>query len=187
MRRMATEFANATTWETIGLHFALCGNVLNPDTGKPAELPELWRSSEGRRWTEPTIKEWARLMQGHKQTKGLNTVQPTHRKDVPIDAAISHLRTVAPFRPEKDNPWRVRVAFGGNNAICDGPTTTRTAELGTIKILINSITSARNGRFMTIDLKDFCLNTIAPNCEHICARFKDMPKELADATQQQPL
>jgi hypothetical protein len=39
--RMAAKFANATTWETIGLHFALCGNVLNPDTGKPAELPEL--------------------------------------------------------------------------------------------------------------------------------------------------
>jgi hypothetical protein len=55
------------------------------------------------------------------------------------------------------------------------------AELGTAKILINSIMSARNGRFMTIDLKDFCLNTVMPNCECVRARFKGMPKELADA------
>jgi hypothetical protein len=33
---------------------------------------------------------------------------------------------------------------------------------------------------MTIDLKDFCLNTIMPNCECARVRFKDMPKELAE-------
>jgi hypothetical protein len=48
--------------------------------------------------------------------------------------------------------------------------------------LINSSISAHNGRFVTIDLKDFCLNTIMPNCECIRICFKDTPKELADAT-----
>jgi hypothetical protein len=77
-------------------------------------------------------------------------MRPTHKKDIPVDAIISYLRTVASFRPEKENPQRVRITVGGNKIIYDGPTTTRTAELGTVKILINSVISTRNGHFMTI-------------------------------------
>jgi hypothetical protein len=47
--------------------------------------------------------------------------------------------------------------------------------------LINSTISAQNGRFVTTGLKGFCLNTTVPNCKCAHARFKDIPKELADA------
>ena len=46
----------------------------------------------------------------------------------------------------------VRVNYLGD---CDTPT----VDLNTVKILLNSIVSTLNAKFMTIDIKDFYLNT----------------------------
>jgi hypothetical protein len=77
----------------------------------------------------------------------------------PISNQPSYVRAVAAFRPEKDDPRRIRWTAGGNRVYYDGSTTsTKTADLTTVKILANSISiSTKNGRFATIDLKDFYL------------------------------
>mmetsp|Transcript_13255 Transcript_13255/g.19060 ORF Transcript_13255/g.19060 Transcript_13255/m.19060 type:complete len:160 (-) Transcript_13255:125-604(-) len=65
------------------------------------------------------------------------------------------LRIVAAYRPEKDNPCRIRFTVGGNLIEYLGKTSTKAADITTIKILFNSVISTEGARFITLDLKDF--------------------------------
>ncbi len=51
------------------------------------------------------------------------------------------------------------MVAGGDRVHYPGNAGTPTANLLTIKILINSIISAAGTKFMTMDIKDFYLNT----------------------------
>jgi hypothetical protein len=66
---------------------------------------------------------------------------------------------VSAFRPEKPNPRRVRFTVGGDRIDYTGDVSTKTADLPTVKTLLNSVISTPGARFMTGDLKDFYLNT----------------------------
>ncbi len=62
------------------------------------------------------------------------------------------------YRPEKNNHYQTwlmvdedRVNFPGN---CE-----TTVDFLTAKILLNSMVSTPEAKFMTIDIKDLCLNT----------------------------
>ena len=59
------------------------------------------------------------------------------------------------YRPQKDDPNRVRLTAGGNLINYPGELTTRTAELTTSKILWNSVLSTKDAKYMCIDLKNF--------------------------------
>ncbi len=59
-----------------------------------------------------------------------------------------------------------------------GDAGTPTADLLTVKILINSIISTPNARFMTMDIKDFYLNTPMAWYEYMQLRLSDMPKDV---------
>jgi Reverse transcriptase (RNA-dependent DNA polymerase) len=67
---------------------------------------------------------------------------------------------VVAYRPEKEKPYRVRITVGGDRVVYDGEVSTRTADLATVKILLNSVISTPGARFVTLDIKDFYLNTI---------------------------
>jgi hypothetical protein len=56
--------------------------------------------------------------------------------------------------------------MGGNLFFYDGDVSTKTARLTTIKCMLNSIISTKNGRFMTGDLKDFYLGTDLDDYEY---------------------
>jgi len=65
------------------------------------------------------------------------------------------LRIVAAYRPEKDNPRRIRFTVGGNLIEYLGKTSTKATDITTVKILFNSVLSTDGARFITLDLKDF--------------------------------
>jgi hypothetical protein len=48
--------------------------------------------------------------------------------------------------------------MGGNRVHYPGDAGTPTAVLLTVKLLINSTISTPNAKYMTMDIKDFCLN-----------------------------
>ena len=54
---------------------------------------------------------------------------------------------------------------------------TPTADLLTVKLLINSIISTAGAKFMTMDIKDFYLNTPIARYEYMCLRIADMPDD----------
>jgi hypothetical protein len=62
--------------------------------------------------------------------------------------------------PEKiDEPNRTRLVARGDRVHYPGHAGTPTADLLTITLLINSIISTQGAKFMTMDIKDFYLNT----------------------------
>jgi hypothetical protein len=68
---------------------------------------------------------------------------------------ITYGRIVCVYRSEKMDPHRTRITMGGNLINYPDDCGTPTADLITVKILLNSIVSKLNAKFMTIDLKDF--------------------------------
>ena len=67
---------------------------------------------------------------------------------------------------------------GGDRVHYPGDAGTPTANLLTIKLLHNSIISTPNAKFMTMDIKDFYLNTPMARFEYMRLRLSDMPKNV---------
>ena len=59
-----------------------------------------------------------------------------------------------------------------------GDAGTPTANLLTIKLLLNSIISTSNAKFMTMDIKDFYLNTPMARYEYMRLQLSDMPNDI---------
>eukprot|EP00804_Cyclotella_cryptica_P012340 CCRYP_018199-RA/>CCRYP_018199-RA protein AED:0.46 eAED:0.46 QI:0/-1/0/1/-1/1/1/0/101 len=66
-----------------------------------------------------------------------NEIPPQRRKDV------TYGRIVANYRPEKDDPYRIRLTVGGNRITYPGDCGTPTADMLTTKILLNSVISTK--------------------------------------------
>jgi hypothetical protein len=162
-------------------YYALHGNAFNPDTGKIAEYPELSQCSQGHLWQESNAEEIGRLAQGYKTTQGTNTIFFIHKSAVPRGKIPTYLRIVAAYRPEKDNPQRIRWTAGGDRVDYPGETATKTADLTTVKCLINSTVSTPEAKMMTGDLKDFYLGTPMPNYEYMKIATKFIPDHIMDA------
>lgn len=137
--------------------FALHGNAFDPDTGQLAEYTELSKSSEGELWQASNAAEIGRLAQGFGTQKGTNTMFFIPHTALPKGRKPTYLRVVAAFRPEKDNPRRIRWTCGGDRVEYPGDVSTKTADISTAKLLFNSVLSTPNAKFMTGDLKDFTL------------------------------
>ncbi len=56
---------------------------------------------------------------------------------------------------------------GGDRVHYPGDTGTPTADILTVKLLLNSIISTPNAKFMTMDIKDFYLNTPMARYEYM--------------------
>ncbi|KAI2513563.1 Reverse transcriptase (RNA-dependent DNA polymerase) [Fragilaria crotonensis] len=169
-------------------HYALHGNAFNPDTGQLAEYPELSRSSEGPEWIASMTDEFGRLCQGHAtMPTGTNTMYFIAVRDIPKHKKPTYIRVVAALRPEKSNPRRVRITVGGDRIEYDGNVSTKTADLTTVKTMLNSVISTVNGRFMTGDLKDFYLGTPMTEYEYMRIPISMIPPAIMEHYQLTPL
>jgi hypothetical protein len=83
------------------------------------------------------------------------------------------------IRPEKlDEPNRTRLVAGGDRVHYPGDAGTPTADLLTVKLLLNSIISTPNAKFMTMDIKDFYLNTPMARYKYMRLQIVDMPEDV---------
>ena len=98
-------------------------------------------------------------------------------KNIPADRTITYGRIVIDYRPQKDDPNRVRITAGGN-LITDypGEITTRTADLTTSKILWNSVLSTDGAEFMGIDIKNFFPTAPLDRYEYMKMPLKVFPQ-----------
>jgi len=163
-------------------YLALHGNAVNPDSGQIAEYTELSRCSDGPAWIESCADEIGRLCQGrgsnsHMPT-GTDTLHFIRRDQIPYGRTATYLRIVCADRPEKDNPRRVRFTVGGDRVDYPGDVSTKTADLATVKTLLNSTISTPGARFMTGDLKDFYLNTPLDRYEYMRMPVNIIPESI---------
>jgi hypothetical protein len=149
------------------VHYALHGNAFNPDTGQLAEYRELSQCSEGPLWQELNAEEIGRLAQGYGTIKGTNTMYFIKVTDMPKGRKATYLRVVAAMRPEKVNPRRVRWTAGGDKIDYPHEVSSKTADLTTAKLLVNSVVSTPKAKFMAANLKDFYLGTPMDRYEYM--------------------
>jgi hypothetical protein len=147
--------------------------AVHPDTGEQAEYKALSQSSEGPRWIIGMCKEFGRLFQGYKcptsthDTQGTSTCAFITKDQIPNDKKPTYVRIVSEYREQKADPYRVRLTVGGNLIDFPGDVATKTADLVTIKALMNDIISTPGARARAIDIKDFYLNNPLPSKEYI--------------------
>ncbi len=114
---------------------------------------------------------------------GTNTIIFIHKNQVPIDRAkdVTYGLITTLIRPEKtDEPNRTRLVAGGDRVHFPGDAGTPTADLLTVKLLINSIISIAGAKFMTMDIKYFYLNTPMARYEYMRLRIADMPDDVIE-------
>jgi Reverse transcriptase (RNA-dependent DNA polymerase). len=78
----------------------------------------------------------------------------------------------------KEDPNRIRITVGGNLLHYDHDTGTPSADLTTTKLFLNSVISANDARFITLDVKDFYLNTPMPEYEYMKILLRLLPEEV---------
>jgi len=104
------------------------------------------------------------------QNTGTNTIFFIKKNQVPQDKAkdVTYELITCLVRPENiDEPNRTWLVAGGDRVHYPGDAGTPTANLLTVKLLLNSIISTPNAKFMTMDIKDFYLNTPLSQYEYM--------------------
>ena len=157
-----------------------CGKAVHPDTGDLCEYKDLANSSEGPLWERSACIEFGRLAQGWKHVKGTDTIHFIHHNEVPVDRKATYVRYVTTYRPQKEEPRRVRMVVGGDKVDYPGVTSTKVADMTTAKILFNSVLSTPGAKFMGIDVKDFYLNTALDRYEYIRIPVHMIPQAIMD-------
>jgi hypothetical protein len=112
---------------------------------------------------------------------GTNTIVFIKKNQVPQDRAkdVTYGLITTLIRPEKlDKLNRTRLVAGGDRVHYPGDAGTPTANLLTIKLLLNSIISTPNAKLMTMDIKDFYLNTPMARYEYMRLQNVDMPEDV---------
>ena len=138
-------------------------------------------------WNQAACKEFGRLFQGYgkkddgtKITEGTNTCHWCKKSQMPRNKRATYARMVVDVRPEKEDPNRVRITAGGDRLDYYGETSTETASLETAKILINSVLSTKNAKFMAIDLSNFYIQNDLEDYQYIRFHISMIPQEIID-------
>jgi hypothetical protein len=94
--------------------------------------------------------EIGKLAKGNGTTvlQGTETIRFLNIKGHPSDAKITYAKIVCADRPKKTPKIRVRMTIGGNLTTYDGTTSTKAAELPTLKLFINSVLSTPYAKFL---------------------------------------
>ena len=88
-----------------------------------------------KQWEKTGMNEHARSAQGHGNIKGMDVVTFIARHIPPEGWNVTCARHVVDCRPEKDEPWQLRITCGSNKLDCCGNTTAHSASMETIDAL----------------------------------------------------
>ena len=144
------------------------------------EYPQLILGDKAKHWIKGCSNEIGRLARGvHPQMMtDFNTIHFIHLSQKPSDRVATYLRIVASYRPQKEDPYRIRFTVGGNRIKYPGNVATPTAELQTVKLHLNSVIPDKNASYATIDIKDLYLGTPMNRYEYMKIPVKHIPEDI---------
>ena len=147
---------------------------LNPD-GTPLTYRTAKSGPNRDHWQNAEDAEVSRLIDSH-------TMYPRHMHDQPLDRR----KDTTYYNPQtkeklKDNEkvYRIRGTIGGDRINYTGITKANTAAMPVVKMLLQSVVSD-DADFMTIDIKDFYLNTDLPRSEWMRLPVKFLSTTIMD-------
>ena len=106
-----------------------------------------------------------------------------HRSDIPKDRKVAYAQFVCNYRTHKEEANWFRVIVSGDRVDYPGDVSTKTADLPTIKCLLNSVLSNLRARFMTTDVKNFYLNTPLDKPEYMRISMNMITAEVMEGYQ----
>jgi hypothetical protein len=120
--------------------------VVNPSPGTSMEYPQLKLGDDSKLWLAAASREIGCLAQGKQPDKptGSNTMHFLDHRDLPAGRKATYLRIVAAIKMHKVETHPIRFTVGGNRIDYKGKVNTPTANLETIKLLLNSTVSTPN-------------------------------------------
>ena len=83
-------------------------------------------------------------------------------------------------RPEKSDPNCTRITIGGNRICYPGYVGTKTASLDLVKIIIYSVLSRKDAKYVAFDIPNFYLQNPLDRPEYVCIKISDIPQNFID-------
>ena len=175
------KFAQAIMDETKS-EFA--NEVFDDESGKLLKYRKLITHPKYREvWMHSSANEFGRLAQGvGSRIQGTDTIYFVRKDQVPNDRwkDVTYAKFVCELKPNKAEIHRTRLTVGGDKVHYPGDVGTPTADLTLVKLHINSVISTRGARYMTLDVKNFYLNTPMERYEYVRIKIDDIPQEIID-------
>ena len=138
------------------------------DRGQPLIYASAKAGTNAAHWQHAESEELDRLLATNTLSPLLYSDQPLHRRQ---DTTYYNLQTKENENADGQRTYRIRGTIGGDRVNYPGPTTARTAAMSLVKMLIHSVISD-NAQWLTIDTKDFYLNTPLPRPEYLRIQSK---------------
>jgi hypothetical protein len=156
--------------------------VFDDATGKMLKYRKLITHPQHKEvWSNSSANEFGRLAQGvGNRIKGTNTIYFIYKHQIPQDRwkDVTYAKFVCEIKPNKAEVHRTRLTVGGDQVHYPGDVGTPTADLTLVKIHVNSVISTRGARYMTLDIKNFYLNTPMERFEYVRIKIDDIPEEI---------
>ena len=97
------------------------------------------------------------MVQGYHKTttKWTNSLSPLHHNEIriiPTDHTVTYANIIVDYRPQKSDPYHIKITAGGNLINYSVELTTGTVYLTTFKILQDIIISTVNAKHMCVDI-----------------------------------
>ena len=100
-------------------------------------------------------------------TPGTDTIFFIQKSHIPQGCTFTYGRIVVAYGPQKDNPYQTRLTIGQDHLHYSHDASTSTADITTIKLILNSTISTPNAQFLTISIKNYYLGTPLDQYEYI--------------------
>ena len=84
------------------------------------------------------------------------------------------------IKPHKEDLNRTHITVTGSQICNPGDVGTPTGSLDFIKIIIHNVLSRRNARFVSLDFKNFYLQTPIERSKYVRINFSDIPQEFIE-------
>jgi hypothetical protein len=157
-------------------------SIVCPKTNNDLEYRALIKGPTSHIWERSFANELARLADGLPSLgiTGTNSIEFIPLTNIPSNKTITYGRIVVEYKPNKLEKHRTRLTEGGDRITYTDPKNTPTAELPIIKLLLNSVISTPNARFITADISNFYLNTKLTSPEYMQIPLHIIPDSIVD-------
>ena len=137
-----------------------------------ADTKKAWDHAE---WDQATVDEFLRLLVA---TQTMRFIDPAAK---PQDRLASYFNPqVSTKVKEGIVVRRVRGTYGGDRSDFEGAKSAATADMTTVKLLLNAVVSEPDAKLMVIDVKDFYLGTDLDRPEYMWIARAQIPETIGN-------
>jgi hypothetical protein len=150
-------------------------------TGRKQSLDTLLRQNP-EIWNKALSNEIGRLAQGVRDVKGNDALDFVHLSTIPKNKKVAYANMVCDHRPLKTEKHRVRLTLGGDVLECLGDSSSPAASVIESKLIFNSVVSDshRGAKFMSLDIKDYFLQSMLQEAEYMRIHGKYFLKDIRE-------